>query len=253
MTPAAPGGTVESIGGRPWTLVPARARRFFDARFSDVAPSEAAGYAVWSAMGLVVGVPEIWAAIEGDDFYWPTISATIGHLQERWPVVALLPVAAIVMAGHSIFRVRRIGDTVVQADRQELGRTPEGRLTKQDVPYDELATGGVPATGSERSRWPVVPYFSFATVAILGASLTAARSDNRFLVSYVLYSLIAIFWIVIPNVAAYYFKKDFPFTNLFFTISFLGRRLQFVAALVAAFLVILLLHLAFYPWPTPPD
>jgi hypothetical protein len=58
---------------------------------------------------------------------------------------------------------------------------------------------------------------------------------------------------VIPNVAAYWFRKDFPYTNLFFTVNFLARRLQLVAALVAALLVILLLHLAFYPWPVPPD
>jgi hypothetical protein len=224
-------------------------RRYLRARFHDVPANERRGYAVWGAMGVVVGVPEVWSHIEGDDFYWPTISATIGHLQERWPVVALIPVAAIVMSGYSIFRVRRIGDTVVQADLQELGRTPEGRLTKQDVRYPRLESGGVPATGGGRTEWPVVPYFAFATVVILGTSLVAARSDNPFLVGYVLYSLIAIFWIVIPNVAAYYFQKDFPFTNLFFTVSFLGRRVQFVAAFVAALLVILLLHLAFYPWP----
>jgi len=47
-------------------------------------------------------------------------------------------------------------------------------------------------------------------------------------------------------------RKDFAFTTLFFTIRCLGRRLQFVAALVAALLVILLLHLAFYPWASPP-
>ena len=118
---------------RLWRLVPGRIRRYLEARFSDVSTSEARGYAVWSAMGVVVGVPEIWAAIEGDDFYWPTISTTIGHLQERWPVVALLPVAAIVMGGYSVFRIRTIGDTVFQADLQALGRTPQGRLVKQDV------------------------------------------------------------------------------------------------------------------------
>ena len=77
-------------------------------------------------------------------------------------------------------------------------------------------------------------------------------SDNRFLVGYVLYSLIGIFWVVVPNSAAYFLKKDIPFTTMFFTVRSLGRRLQFVAALVAALLVILLLHLAFYPWPSPP-
>jgi hypothetical protein len=232
--------------------VPARIRRYLEDRFADVSKSEATGYAVWGAMGVVVGVPEIWAAIAGEDFYWPTISTTIGHLQERWPVVALLPVAAIVMGGYSVFRVRAIGDTVVQADEQALGRTPEGRLVKQDVPNEQLRWGGVPAMGGERRDAPVVPYFAFATVVVVAGSLVASRSDNRFIVGYVLYSLIAIFWIVIPNVAAYQFKRDFPYTNLFFTINFLGRRLQFVAGLVAALLVILLLHLAFYPWPVPP-
>ncbi len=238
---------------RLWKLVPGRVRRALAERFANVSRSEAWGYAVWSAMGVVVGVPEIWAAIAGDDFYWPTISTTIGHLQELWPVVALLPVAVIVMGGYSIFRVREIGDTVVQADLQAFGRTPEGRLAKQDVPFEELRGGGVPATGGERRQWPVVPYFAFATVAVVAGSLLASRSDDRYVVGYVLYSLIAIFWIVIPNLSAYFFRRDFPFTNLFFTISFLGRRLQLVAGLVAALLVILLLHLAFYPWPVPPD
>jgi hypothetical protein len=100
-------------------------------------------------------------------------------------------------------------------------------------------------------RW-VKGYFASATAIVVGASLVSSRSDNRFLVGYVLYSLIAIFWIVVPNVAAYYFKRDFPYTNLFFTVSSLGRRLQLVAGLVAALLVILLLHLAFYPWPVAP-
>jgi hypothetical protein len=229
-----------------------RIRRYFAERFEDVSSNEATGYAVWCAMGIVVGVPEIWAAIEGDDFYWPTISTTIGHLQERWPVVALLPVAAIVIGGYSVFRIRNIGDTVVQADLQALGRTPQGRLVKQDVAVEELAVGGVPATAQVVRRRTFVAYLGFATAIVVGVSLVASRSDNRYLVGYVLYSLIAIFWIVIPNVAAYFFKRDFPYTNLFFTVSSLGRRLQFAAGLVAALLVILLLHLAFYPWPVPP-
>lgn len=232
--------------------MPARIRRYFEARFTDVSKSEATGYAVWTAMGVVVGVPEIWAAIAGEDFYWPTISTTIGHLQDRWPVVALLPVAAIVMGGYSVFRIRMIGDTVLQADEQALGRTPQGRLVKQEVSREELAVGGVPAAADVLHTSTVKAYFAFATAVVVGGSLVASRSDNRFLVGYVLYSLIAVFWVVVPNVTAYYFKRDFPYTNLFFTVSALGRRLQFAAALVAALLVILLLHLAFYPWPVPP-
>lgn len=203
-------------------------------------------------MGLVVGVPEIWAAIEGDDFYWPTISTTVGHLEERWPVVALIPVAAIVMGAYSVLRIR-VGETAVQADQQAIGRTVEGRLAKQDVSLEELARGGAVPAKAERSEWSTRWYFALATAVVVAGSLAVVPGENPLLVGYVLYSLIAVFWIVIPNVVAYFFAKDIPFTTLFFTIRSLGRRLQFVAALVAALLVILLLHLALYPWPVPPD
>ena len=223
-------------------------RRFFAARFGDGGPREKWGYVVWAAMGVVIAVPEIWAAVAGSDFVWPTISTTVGHLQERWPVLALIPVALIVMSGYSVFHVPP-ASTALQADFQAIGRTPQGRLAKQDVSLEQLAGGGVPAVAG-RSEVGVVRYFAFATVVVVLGALLAAPSDNRFLVGYVLYSLIGIFWVVVPNSAAYFLKKDIPFTTMFFTVRSLGRRLQFVAALVAALLVILLLHLAFYPWPT---
>jgi hypothetical protein len=233
-----------------WRRARRALRGYFAARFSDVTRSEASGYVVWGAMGIVIGVPEIWAAAAGSDFVWPTISTTVGHLQDRWPVVALLPVAAIVMSGYSVFRVGA-ASTALQADMQALARTPQGRLTKEDVSFEQLAAGGAPAVAGRR-QWDVVPYFAFATVAVVVGALAAVPSENRFLVGYVLYSLIAVFWVVIPNLAAYWFKRDVPYTTLFFTVRCLGRRLQLVAALVAALLVILLLHLALYPWPSPP-
>ena len=91
-----------------------------------------------------------------------------------------------------------------------------------------------------------------ATLAVVSGSVVAAQSNNRFLVGYVLYSLIAVFWVIVPNAGAFWLGKDFPFTTLFFTIHCLGRRLQLVASVIAALLVILLLHLAFYPWPSRP-
>jgi hypothetical protein len=231
-------------------LLPEFVRQYFAARFSDVTRSELWGYAVWAAMGIVIGVPEIWAAAAGSDFVWPTISTTVGHLQDRWPVLALIPVGLIAMSSYSVFHVGA-ASTALQADFKALGRTSEGRLTKEDVSVDQLAGGVAPAlTG--RQEWGVLPYFVFATVAVVGGALAASPSDNRFLVGYVLYSLIAVFWVVVPNLAAYWFKKDIPFTTLFFTVRCLGRRLQVVAAVVAALLVILLLHLAFYPWPSRP-
>jgi hypothetical protein len=226
----------------------ARIRRYFAARFTNVSRAEGWGYVVWSAMGLVVAIPEVWAAVSGSDFIWPTISTTVGHLEDRWPVVALIPVAMIVMSAFSLYRVGA-GSTAMQADYQGLGRTPEGRLAKQDVSLDQLERGGVPATEGRR-EFGVVPYFGAVTVVVIAATLVAATSENRFLVGYVLYSLIFVFWLVLPNVASYWFKRDVPFCTVFFTVRCLGQRLQLVAALIAALLVILLLHLAFYPWPS---
>ena len=233
---------------RAWLLLPRKARVYLAARFSDITRTEALGYAVWGAMGIVIGVPEIWAAAAGSDFVWPTISTTVGHLQGRWPVVALVPVALIVMSCYSVFRVGAAG-AAVQADFRALARTPQGRLTKQDVSFEQLASGVAPTVAGRR-QWDVLPYFLFASIAVVVTALIASASDNRFLVGYVLYSLIAVVWVIVPNVAAYWFKRDVPFTTLFFTIRCLGRRLQLVAAFVAALLVILLLHLAFYPWPS---
>ena len=238
--------TLEETPGRRRFL--GSIRGYFAARFSDVGPSEKWGYAVWAAMGVVIAVPEIWAAVAGSDFVWPTISTTVGHLEHRWPVVALVPVALIVMCGYSVFRVPP-ASTALQADFQAFGRTPQGRLAKQDVSLEQLAGGGVPAVEG-RTQFGVVRYFVFATAVVVVGALAASPSDNRFLVGYVLYSLIFIFWVFVPNAAAYWLKKDIPFTTMFFTVRSLGRRLQFVAALVAALLVILLLHLAFYPWPS---
>lgn len=227
--------------------LPGRIWQYFKARFSDVSSSEAWGYAVWSAMGVVIGVPEIWAAAAGSDFIWPTISTTVGHLQDRWPVLALGPVALIVVSAYSVLRIAP-ASAAVQADQRAVARTPQGRLVKQDVSFDELARGAPPVAA--HTEWPVVPYFAFATAVVVVGAVLASASQNRFLVGYVLYSLIAVFWVLVPNVAAYVFRRDFRFTTLFFTVRCLGRRLQFVAALVAALLVILMFHLAFYPWPS---
>jgi hypothetical protein len=56
------------------------------------------GYAVWGTVAVFVGVTEILARISPHLRHaipWPTISATIGHLERRWPFVAVIVLAAI--------------------------------------------------------------------------------------------------------------------------------------------------------------
>ena len=230
-------------------LIPKRVRDYFRARFSDTTPSERWGYGIWTAMGIVIGVPEIWSAISGNGFYWPTISTTVGHLQDRWPVLTLIPVALIVIAGYSVLQFKP-ASTALQADLQAIGRTPYGRLTKQQVTLEQLAQGGPPATDPSRRQINVIPYLIAATLTIIIATLLASQHHDRFLVGYVLYALIGIFWVATPNALAYWWKRDIPYTTLTATVRNLARRLHLVAALVAALLVILLIHLALYPWPS---
>jgi hypothetical protein len=234
-----------------WRLLPKRLRAYLAARFGDVSESESAGYVVWLAMGVVVGVPELWAAASGEGFWWPTISSTVGHLEDKWAIVAIVPVAVLAAAALALRRTEP-NEVLLQAGNQALERTAEGRLAKGGtIPAEELPAFGLDpqAMLPERSRWAVIPYFAVATVVVIGASLLAAAAENPWLLGYVMYSTIAVFWILLPNWLAYRRRTDVPFTTLFFTIRCLGRRLRFVALVFAAGLAILLIHLALYPWP----
>lgn len=241
-----------------WGLLPARLQNalrkvgnYFAERFSDVTRSEAAGYVVWLAMGVVVGVPEIWAAASGEGFWWPTVSSTIGHLEDRWAVIAILPVAILVSSALALRRIDP-NDVVLQAGEQALQRTSEGRLARVGaVSTDQLpALALTPnAVLPPRSRWPVIPYFAIATAVVIAASLVASTANNPWLLGYVLYSTIAALWVILPNWLAYRNRTDISFTTLFFTIRCLERRFHFVALMFAGGLAILLIHLALYPWP----
>ncbi len=229
-----------------------RVGRYFARRFRNVSRSEACGYAVWGSMGLVIAFPELWAAFEGSDSRWPTISSTVGHLEDRWPIVALAPVALLAGWGYQLLRFRP-AVLVVQADLQGLGRTQEGRLTKVAFDTSDLERRtDLEMIETGRQEISARLYFVVVTALIGAAWLTAltVRGDNRFLVGYVLYSLIAVFWVIVPNALAYWWRKDVPFTTLSFTLRQLDGRLHFVSAVVVALLVILLLHLAFHPWPS---
>jgi hypothetical protein len=173
-------------------------------------------------MAVVVGVPEIWAATD-NSAPWPTISGTIGNLEYRHTWVAVLVVAVVVFVGFHAIQYRE-------------ERTDGGRLTT-----------------AEESR-PAVRaaiYFPLAVAAVVGGAAVehALRPQDKHLFGAVLYGLIAVFWIALPSLLAYAFAKDVPFPTLFGTLSALEARARAVAVLVISGLAVLLVHLAFYPWP----
>jgi membrane protease YdiL (CAAX protease family) len=102
-------------------------------------------------------------------------------------------------------------------------------------------------------------YFGCALIVIVvctGIAVPTSDVDDEYLVGQTLYGLTAAFWVLVPMFLAWPKKHsvDIPFPTLFETVRNLERRLRGVALVVTAGLVILLIHLVFYPWPaTIPD
>jgi len=208
------------------------------ARFRDIGERERWGYGVWLLMGVVIAVPEIWAGVGTPP--WPTISATVGHLEARWNWVAIIVVALIVVvATRAASYVQPQTDEVVTpAGGQGQRRTETGRLAMSP---DEV---------SEASEMWAIVYFVIAILAVVVAGLlTASRTSDKWVLAYVIYGLIAFFFVVIPNGAVLLLKRDLPYSTLFCTIDDLRRRWHQAAMVLLAGLVVLLIHLAFYPWP----
>lgn len=176
-------------------------------------PRERWGYGVWTVVGVVVAIPEIWAAAVGDA-PWPTISGVVGHLEDLWHPTAVLVVAVIVIAA------------ALAAGYGVRERTP----TMQ--PAGEW--------------WPYL-YLGAAAVLTVGGGLVASQTAGRYVLGYVIYGLIGVFFVVLPAVLGWLFVVPFP--SLIESLRDLERRVPLVALLVLAGLVILLIHLALYPWP----
>jgi hypothetical protein len=116
-----------------------------------------------------------------------------------------------------------------------VGRTYNGRLSRTPADISPVAA---------------LVYVPLAAAAIAAGSIIAAVvSGDYWVEGYVIYGLIAIFLVIIPNVLAYWFAREVPWPTLLTTITNLERRWRPAAVVVLAGLVILLLHLALPPWP----
>lgn len=195
------------------------------------------GYAAWSVVAVTIAIPETIAGVH-DTVPWPTISETVGELEWLWSPTSILVVGFLVFViAHAAGNPLRSAGEV--AARSPRGRTAGGRLTVRPAK-------AAPA-GNTVSPWL---YFPVAMLAVIvGSVLAAIYADDRFVLGYVLYGLLAIFYLIIPTALALWHAWDVPFPTLFRTIANLERRFHFVAVLIVAGLVVLALHLAFFPWP----
>jgi hypothetical protein len=230
-------------------------RLWWNAHFTGFSRKEAWGYGVWLFFAVIVAVPEIWAAAWADSAPFPTISATTGALEYEHAWVALVVAGAVVLCLYSALRypVDRTGMLAKRGpDGEALGKPYLGDFA---VPF--RTAGGARFT---RSTTPVREigagiYFACALVVIgVCTAIAAIATDpnDEYPVGRTLYGLILVFWVLIPSLIAWpkRFAVDVPFPTLFATVRSLERRLRIVALLAAAWLVILLLHLVFYPWPS---
>lgn len=213
----------------------------FAARFSGMSTTEKWGYGFWLFLGLVFGIPETWAGLANPP--WPSLTDTIVHLESLWTPTTIIVVAVIVIVAFYFVRVpvTQTGTMVYtegglgRGAGAGVGRTYNGRLSK---------------TPADISPVPALIYIPLALAAIvIGSIIAAVVSGDYWVQGYVIYGLIAIFLVIIPNVLAYWFAREVPWPTLLATIVNLERRWRPAAAVVLAGLVILLLHLALPPWP----
>jgi hypothetical protein len=240
------------------------------------------GYLIWGIAGLVIAIPEITAAFDKGALPFTTISAMVGHIERHWNLFELIVVAAIVFLIFSTVRVppprpeqgaSDDGEEAAEEPAPESAlvekprRTAGGRITVLPPPPSEVAPANFDEQGVP-GIFVAAAIVSFA--AITGATLaTIAWWDDgkpHYHPAYVLYGLIGLLWLLIPSVAAFLWTTDVPFPTMFRTVSNLedwfrskpwsirsrpiGPMLAWLLSyLIFWGLVVLLLHLALYPYP----
>lgn len=201
--------------------------RWFWKKFKDATPEDVRGYQFWGPIALVILTAELLGLGKITSFdYWPTISTTIGHLQDgdgRW---GLLVVGLIALAGFYAIAYEK--------------RPPDDHSTE----FKLKVVPGRPA--SVRYGWRIV-----YLVTILVATLAAVYLDEKIHRGYLIYGTLAVFGLAIPFALALPWpsRHHVAFPNLFYTFSDFRGRFPPASGVILALLAILVLHLALYPWP----
>lgn len=184
-------------------------------------PQELHGYAYWLPVAFVITCVEIAGATSSTFIHWPTISSTVGHIQDldgRWGLAVVFIIGATALAAVT---------STQEAD-------PPG--TKRILGL--------------RYGWPLV-LLIVAVTALLVALLddTDNRSLKKYHLGYAIYGTFAVFGIIIPMILVWANSNHVVFPSLFYTLRKLRTRFRWLAVAIIGGLAILLVHLALYPWP----
>lgn len=209
---------------------------------------ELVGYAVWLVAGGSFAVPELWAALDSN-LGFPTLSGTVGHLERRYEAFAL-PVVIIIV--YAVLNSVRIGLPMIAAPSPGVVEIKPGR-------HLDVAEGRVTSTATSAALkwWPFGVLYSLFTAIVLAAGFVIpwgihdwhASDAEKQLGGEIGYGLMGIMFFVIPAIFAR-FNRLVPFPGLFATMLKLEARSSWVAVIVAGSMTFLMLHLAFYPYPS---
>ena len=187
--------------------------------------AERNGYVFWGLLTIFIVVPEVLAALSQRlraDIPWPTISNLIGrNLERRHHWVALVVMGVIVLVAYHA---------------ATYDRTREGHAIRKPPQEVDLWTWG---------GWYIAAVAVAAAAAGFIASAAGASKDT---IGFAIYGTLAA-GAVTPSVLAYFGAKVLDVPTLFATVSYLQKRAHWAAAVFVALLVVLLFHLALYPWP----
>lgn len=189
---------------------------------------------MWGLAALAIAVPELISVFGGAN--WPTISNTVGHLESEHAWVRLIVTLIVVVLAYYAVPQLYLDPTksAVVRGRQV---SANGRLTR---------AAGTPRTGFE---WYLALSIIVLVLAAVFAGTVRHMHPGTYVGAYVLYGCVAVFWVIVPSALAWFWSREVPFPTLFRTVGYLEHRVHPLAAVLLALLVILLLHLTFYPWP----
>lgn len=217
---------------------------------------EAAGYMVWGSALVVFAVPEIWASASGHQ-PWPTLSSTVGGIEERHDWAAIIVVGLIVFGAMRAVRVKLStgGPELVAPGTPAAARAAAAALPARPM----QSNPGRNLLSTPDGRLTHAPlavymgwfkYFVVAILLVLAGYLVPRIVDpsNKQLIGECLYGAMGLALFLIPGWLSYRLGQFVPFPTLFRSFQDVEARAKWLAVVVAAGLTVLLIHLVFYPW-----
>jgi hypothetical protein len=199
-------------------------------------PAERRALVYWVPVAVAIGAVELAGALSGafrDFVPWPTISSTIGHLEEAASWVGVVVVGVIVVAAYAALKTQS-GRDWADPDRP-MATDPSG------IEAVELRTR---RRALLRYGWPTV-FLATGLIAFVVHLIDGAK----YVLGYAIYGSFLVVGILIPIVLVHRAHRATGFPSLLVALSALSRRFRPTPVIILAGLAILVLHLALYPWP----